>query len=297
MNYLAVEKKRFKILAKLGINGLKCYAAIKGFTWFLKDCFNIRCKAWKGLSEVLTGKSSFAIILFTIRHYYLSVLFPLEYGLLIYGSPGSISKRYSKSTLSCNKDKLENLLPKDRPVVIFTAHIGSIFSPLFVKEFSELLKGRKVGCIAATSKFESRQGAFPERVKEMMGVDFSFIDVENSNAGIRTARYFKNNGVVLCMMDNSLPHSSTKEYPLMNRTIPLPIGILQLAQRFDAQFVPFRSNYYGNSYHLSFGEPLESKTQSVDDGVDQLALGINGFIEKSILAAPEQWTMWERIVR
>lgn len=291
MNYELLETKQGVHLGNhifLRANaGALFRAVIKGTT----DIAVYNNPVYNHLRTVFSKNSKAWLYQKAIGAYYNEAMSLWEYARLLYGSKSEVERMVSKFTIVYNRftERVEN---SSESIVFFTAHFCCPFLPLFNKQFYRLLNGRRVSCVAPVQE-QNRKIRMQERIREITGLDFSFVDVNDSKSGIKLIRTIKEKGVVICAMDYAYNHTRNETQKFLNSWVNMPVGILIMLQRFKVDCFMCYSLRVRRTIKCEITKQIIQEPGS--NALLQMASEVNSEIERWVLQNPEQWTMWRRL--
>lgn len=288
ISYETLDKKYSGLLFKQGIFMQRILSMFFGLLYFITDRkYNNSIV----ISRYYKSKSFLYKLILTIKTYYYEVFFILNYGWLLFADSKSI-KKFQKGMRVKNIDYLNTKIVKDRPLIVFTAHIGCFFVQLM--SIMDSLKDRKVICLAPKTG-QKRKEMIENFFSKFFSIDFEIVDIESKTCGIKIVKTMKNNGVILCTMDYAYEYTKTLCVKFLDKIVRRPVGIIEIGLKYDAQVLP-AFGYWGNgNYNIELLEPFRLSETSGEDQVAANLGKVCKVIEDKVLETPAQWTMWKSI--
>ncbi|WFT77435.1 hypothetical protein QA634_19055 [Methylobacterium sp. CB376] len=131
------------------------------------------------------------------------------------------------------------------------------------------------------------------RISEI-GTDMRFLNVRDKQDYIDAVRFARAGAVIVSFVDLPASYGGPVDTTLFGRPARLAMGLDALARLTEATVVPLavRSRLDGDV--VAPGRPFEV-AESGPEAKARVTDLVRRHIEASVLAAPEQWFMWQRL--
>jgi len=293
LDYRILDKKYAKYLFSHGFLFQRMISHLLGLFYFIKGFF-AKYHSYRVISHVLVHNSSFKNLLISHKNYFYEVLFIFNYGWLLYGNFSKVRRKLLQVQLS-NLHHLESALAKNKAIIVMTAHIGCFFNALLNEQILSYIKDRPIACLTPKDD-QGRKNLLEEKIKYCSQKPFKFIDIQSKNDLLKIVRVLKNNGILICTMDYAYPFTRNQAVKFFDKTVDIPVGIIELGRKFDPAFLPLFTFTNKGQIFLEFCQPFQLDiSNDKERDIHNNLLKIVNIIESKILVLPEQWTMWESL--
>lgn len=185
---------------------------------------------------------------------------------------------------------LSDLSRSRKSVVLAPVHTG-FFALAFARLMRDFFPGRRMLILRSREDREIETKVM-RRISEI-GTEMRFLNVADKNNYIEAARFGREGAVIVFFIDLPGTFGGPYDTELFGAPAQIALGIVSFARMIEATVAPLaiRSSLDGDTLHC--GEFFECF--DLGDREKSRVCGIiRRHIERSVLAAPDQWIMWSR---
>jgi lauroyl/myristoyl acyltransferase len=185
---------------------------------------------------------------------------------------------------------LAQLSQSQKSVVLAPVHTG-FFALAFARLMRDYFPGRRMLILRASDDSEIETRVI-KRICEI-GVDIRFLNIAHKNNYIDAARYGREGAVIVFFIDLPGTFGGAYDTELFGAPAQLALGVVSFARMIEATVAPLAIHSSLDGDTLSLGQPFECVDVGEREKARVCAI-LRRHIERSVLAAPDQWIMWSR---
>lgn len=217
-------------------------------------------------------------------------LVSLEWLAILKRSTAELRADITNVALS-DENILARLADDRRPVIFAPIHMGC-FALGFAKIMDAYFPDRPMLILRAREDRPIETEAM-RRVSEI-GVDMRFLNISDKQAYVDAVRFARKGAVIVLFVDLPGGYGGAYRTKLLRRDVDLALGVDSLARLTEANVVPLHVASSALGDQVFFGRPFESLVSGPAEKARVASLVVR-HIEQALLAAPEQWFMWQRL--